>query len=279
MSLWKEGFQAFHPDLDLFLSADLDRKGVFAPTGDRVLIYVTTDDFLMSEIQEQRDKFGYAPRLTPVFIEMLAIVVHKDNPVEFMTLSQIDAIFSRDRLTNKGRVSIQEWGQVGVEGEWKRRPIAVHGREVLRAVRFSKSSRSFLLPTPVAAYRGDDSRRTMRSFLAKNKRPNCESYRAGKRTVVDSTINGHASTRRHGFLTDLQLASVDCRKLAGPRVLPRHTKPLGPTSRDVAAPSTPGSSRMPDQPSIPVPLMRDRRLQRVAALLARGNIRLRRSNA
>jgi hypothetical protein len=34
---------------------------------------------------------------------------------------------------------------------------------------------------------------------------------------------------------------------------------------------------MSDQPSIPVPLTRERRLKRVAALLARGIIRLRRS--
>ncbi len=34
---------------------------------------------------------------------------------------------------------------------------------------------------------------------------------------------------------------------------------------------------MPDQPSIPIPLTRERRLRRVAAILARGIMRLRRA--
>jgi phosphate transport system substrate-binding protein len=58
---------------------------------------------------------------------MLAVYVHKDNPLESLTLQQIDAIFS---ATRKGGPTedITTWGQLGLTGEWADKPISLYGR-------------------------------------------------------------------------------------------------------------------------------------------------------
>src|SRR5208282_6559867 len=60
-------------------------------------------------------------------IDMLAVYVHKDNPIKGLTLQQVDAIFSK---TRKGGASkdVHTWGDLGLTGEWASKPIALYGR-------------------------------------------------------------------------------------------------------------------------------------------------------
>jgi phosphate transport system substrate-binding protein len=84
-------------------------------------------DWKPTEIDEFKKKFGYAPTVAPTAIDMLAVFVHKDNPIESLTLQQVDAMFSKNR--NGGLQSeIRTWGDLGLEGEWKNRPISLYGR-------------------------------------------------------------------------------------------------------------------------------------------------------
>ena len=58
---------------------------------------------------------------------MLAVYVHKDNPIKSLTLQQVDAIFSK---TRKGgfEKDIRTWGDLGLTGEWAKKPISLYGR-------------------------------------------------------------------------------------------------------------------------------------------------------
>jgi phosphate transport system substrate-binding protein len=58
---------------------------------------------------------------------MLAVYVHKDNPIKGLTLQQCDAIFSS---TRKGGLAadIRTWGDAGLDGPWVRQPISLYGR-------------------------------------------------------------------------------------------------------------------------------------------------------
>ncbi|MFN6977462.1 MAG: PstS family phosphate ABC transporter substrate-binding protein, partial [Gemmobacter sp.] len=57
----------------------------------------------------------------------LAVYVHKDNPIECMTMQQVDAVFSSTR--NGGAdAPINTWGELGMTGDWANRPIALYGR-------------------------------------------------------------------------------------------------------------------------------------------------------
>ncbi|HXV14474.1 MAG TPA: PstS family phosphate ABC transporter substrate-binding protein, partial [Candidatus Krumholzibacteria bacterium] len=79
------------------------------------------------EIDEFEAKYGYKPTGLRTSIDMLAVYVHKDNPIESLTMQQIDAMFSK---TRKGghKEDITTWGQLGLTGEWANKPISLYGR-------------------------------------------------------------------------------------------------------------------------------------------------------
>ena len=59
-------------------------------------------------------------------IDALAVFAHKDNPIEGLTLKQLDSIFSN--TFNSGGTPVDTWGQLGNEGEWRNRSISLYGR-------------------------------------------------------------------------------------------------------------------------------------------------------
>jgi phosphate transport system substrate-binding protein len=58
---------------------------------------------------------------------MLAVYVNKDNPLEHLTLQQVDAIFSKTRK-GSAAADIATWGDLGLTGEWADKPISLYGR-------------------------------------------------------------------------------------------------------------------------------------------------------
>ena len=58
---------------------------------------------------------------------MLAVFVHKDNPLASLSLQQVDAIFSKNR-NGGAKADVRTWGDLGLEGEWKDKPISLYGR-------------------------------------------------------------------------------------------------------------------------------------------------------
>ncbi len=58
---------------------------------------------------------------------MLAVYVHKDNPIKSLTMQQVDAIFSKTRKGGYEK-DIRTWGDLGLTGEWADKPISLYGR-------------------------------------------------------------------------------------------------------------------------------------------------------
>ena len=54
----------------------------------------------------------------------LAIFVHKDNPISRMTMAQLAATFGCEH--RRGLENIRTWGQLGLTGEWKDKPIHLY---------------------------------------------------------------------------------------------------------------------------------------------------------
>ena len=79
------------------------------------------------EIDEFEKQFGYKPVQLRTSIDMLAVYVHKDNPIKGLTLQQVDAIFSKTRKGGYAK-DIRTWGDLGLTGEWKDKPISLYGR-------------------------------------------------------------------------------------------------------------------------------------------------------
>jgi phosphate transport system substrate-binding protein len=127
MTLWAEGYRSFYPNVQIEI------EGAGSGTAPPAMIQGTAQFGPMSrpmksaEIQEFENRHGYAPLPIRGAIDALAVYVHKDNPIQCLSLQQVDAIFSKSR--NGGYpTNITTWGQVGLTGEWAQRPISLYGR-------------------------------------------------------------------------------------------------------------------------------------------------------
>jgi phosphate transport system substrate-binding protein len=127
MALWGEGFHKIYPSVQI----EIEGKG--SSTAPTALIENTAHFGPMSremkqgEIDKFEGKFGYKPTALRSSIDMLAVYVHKDNPIKSLTLQQVDAIFSSTRKAGYPK-NIQTWGDLGLEGEWATKPISLYGR-------------------------------------------------------------------------------------------------------------------------------------------------------
>lgn len=127
MTLWSEGFRRIYPSV----TTEIEGKG--SATAPAALIAGSADFGPMSremkgaEKDEFEKKFGYKPTGVPTSLDMLAVYVHKDNPIAKLTLPQVDAIFSRTRKLGYDK-DIQTWGDLGLTGEWASAPISIYGR-------------------------------------------------------------------------------------------------------------------------------------------------------
>ena len=130
MTLWAEEFANFYPNVNIQI------QGAGTSTAPPALTEGTSNFGPMSRPMrdsEQRafeDRHGYAPTLVPVAIDMIAVYVNKDNPVETLTMQQVDAIFSATRSCGYDR-EINTWGDAGLTGGWTNRDITIFGRNAV----------------------------------------------------------------------------------------------------------------------------------------------------
>src|SRR4029453_17227935 len=73
-----------------------------------------------TEIDQFESKYGYKPTQIRTSYDALAVFVNKDNPVEKLTLAQVDAIFSKTRKRG-AKQDVKTWGQLGLTGDWANR--------------------------------------------------------------------------------------------------------------------------------------------------------------
>lgn len=127
MTLWAEGFRSFYPNVSIQI------QGAGSGTAPPALVQGTAQFGPMSrpmrgtEIQAFEARFGYPPIPMRGAIDALGVFVHRDNPLQCVSLQQLDAIFSSTRRGGADR-AINTWGDLGLTGEWATRPIALYGR-------------------------------------------------------------------------------------------------------------------------------------------------------
>ncbi len=127
MTYWAESFRKHYPNVNI----QIEGKG--SSTAPPALIEGTAQIGPMSramkneEIEAFESKYGFKPTTIGVALDSLAVYVNKDNPIEKLSLPEVDAIFSKNRKGGYPR-DIQTWGQVGVEGELAGMPISIYGR-------------------------------------------------------------------------------------------------------------------------------------------------------
>jgi phosphate transport system substrate-binding protein len=127
MALWGEGFRRHYPNV----TVEIEGKG--STTAPPALVSGAANFGPMSrpmkekEIDDFEKAFGHKPTAVATAIDMLAVYVHKDNPIAGLTLGQIDAVFSKTRKSGSDR-DVATWGDLGLAGDWADKPISLYGR-------------------------------------------------------------------------------------------------------------------------------------------------------
>ena len=126
---WLEIFRKAHPQVE----ATLEARGANTTfpglmSGESQLGPISRA-ISAKEIEAFTKKFGYPPTEIRVTLGTYdafglsppsAIFVHRDNPLNELTLAQVEEIYAKDG-------NITTWGQLGLRGEWADRPLAVWG--------------------------------------------------------------------------------------------------------------------------------------------------------
>jgi phosphate transport system substrate-binding protein len=127
MTYWAEGFRKNYPNVNI----QIEGKG--STTAPPALIEGTAQIGPMSrpmkneEIEKFEQKYGYKPTAIGVALDSLAVYVHKDSPLQSLSLTQVDAIFSKTRKRGATE-DIVTWGQLGIKGDLANRPLSIYGR-------------------------------------------------------------------------------------------------------------------------------------------------------
>jgi phosphate transport system substrate-binding protein len=126
MLKWAEDFRQIYPNVNIQI------QGAGSSTAPAALIDGTAQLGPMSramtgaEMDRFEQRYGYRPTEVIVAIDALAVFVNRDNPIQGLTLQQIDAIYSNTyRL---GGRPIRNWGEAGLTGDWANRAISLYGR-------------------------------------------------------------------------------------------------------------------------------------------------------
>ncbi len=129
MTLWLEEFQRQYAGVEFSVTgagsgtaptALIEGSGEFGPMSRAMR---------QSEIDAFEQRYGYPPTAVPVAIDLLAVYVHRDNPIEGMSIAQVDGVFSATRRC--GGSDITRWGQLGLTGPWANRDFTLYSRNAV----------------------------------------------------------------------------------------------------------------------------------------------------
>lgn len=127
MTLWAEGFRKLYPNVKIEIEGKGSSTAPPALTAGTAQFGPMSRPMKSDEVDKFEKKYGYKPVEVRTSIDVLAVYVHKDNPIAGLTLQQLDAIFSKTRRGGFKK-DIKTWGDLGLTGEWSNKPISLYGR-------------------------------------------------------------------------------------------------------------------------------------------------------
>src|SRR5216683_737920 len=144
---WEEGFKRYHSGISFQDELKTALAGIpaltFGMADVAALRHITSDETLLY----QRYHSSRPVEITvvtgslnvPGWSYAIGIFVHKDNPLSRLTVDQLDGIFGAQRsgafqgtewntaVARGPEKNIRTWGQLGLTGEWAKKPIHVYG--------------------------------------------------------------------------------------------------------------------------------------------------------
>ena len=131
MALWSERFQRIYPGVNLQMQAAGSSTAPPALTQGTADIGPMSRPMTASERLAFERHHGYPPLELVVAVDAIALYVNEYNPLEGISLAQVDAMFSRSRRCGApaaAPAALHYWSELGLSGIWQRRPIALYGR-------------------------------------------------------------------------------------------------------------------------------------------------------
>jgi phosphate transport system substrate-binding protein len=145
-------FRQVYPDAKVFIQAQGTEKGLAQFRSNQaairrgdgyysgqqvsgsVAVLASSRPLSADEIEDFRARNGYEPIEVPIAMGAVGIYVNKDNPLQGLTLEQVDAIFGTTRKRGYPE-GIRTWGQLGLPDGWAQDPIHLFGRDQNSATR------------------------------------------------------------------------------------------------------------------------------------------------
>lgn len=145
---WEEEFRRYHPDVTFeynLKSSELGIPGLYTHVAD---IAPMGRQILWDELLAYQREFDRPPTEITIctgsydvggWTYALAVFVNKQNPINQLTLKQLDGIFGAARsggwkgmewdpsVARGSEQNIRTWGQLGLTGQWADKPIHVYG--------------------------------------------------------------------------------------------------------------------------------------------------------
>jgi phosphate transport system substrate-binding protein len=120
-------FQRIYRGVEVAVEKSATVEAPPALASGKAQIGVMSRSMTRAESARVEEKSGAPPEAFPVALDALAILVHPENPIRCLSLPQIDAIFSANRLTADGKV-VATWGDLGLSGDWREKSPVAFGR-------------------------------------------------------------------------------------------------------------------------------------------------------
>ncbi len=125
---WSAGFRKFHPGSNLIYRPKLTTDAVKNLIDGTTLLIVTARLLTADETKAFQTKYEYMPMRIPVCLDANIVFVNKTNPITSITMEQLDAIYSKNRLSG-AKAAALTWGDLGLKDEWAKLPINAYTRQ------------------------------------------------------------------------------------------------------------------------------------------------------
>jgi phosphate transport system substrate-binding protein len=134
---WAAGFKKIYPNVEFVLKYESPFGSIPSLRAGALQFAVHGRELLDPDRDAFRKKQGveYDPLVVAVaggsyrtmgFTDPFVFFVNKENPIERLSLAQLDAMYSTTR--NRGyKEDIKTWGQLGLTGEWADKPVILMG--------------------------------------------------------------------------------------------------------------------------------------------------------
>ncbi|MEI6897299.1 MAG: phosphate ABC transporter substrate-binding protein PstS family protein [Psychromonas sp.] len=127
MTFWAEEFKMNYPNINIQIQAAGSSTAPPALTEGTAQFGPMSRAMKAKEIESFEKRHGYKPTQVRVAIDALAVFVNKDNPIEGLTIKQVDAIFSATQKCGNDK-DVTRWADVGLTGSWAGKDIQLFGR-------------------------------------------------------------------------------------------------------------------------------------------------------